>query len=102
MEMLLIMVICDKKVNHYKFFAGQEEIKRILGDIRYNVNDIVVILSRVECFIVLDLDTDSNYHQEEAIVINAPTLNTIHANFAFLLNTMQANSSPLFPVIILD
>jgi len=43
------MVIRDKQVDNYKIFVGQEEIKRILRDIMYNLDDIVVRLTRVEC-----------------------------------------------------
>lgn len=53
METLLNMVLCDKQVDNYKLFAGQGELKRVLRDIRYDMDDIVVTQSRVECYMGL-------------------------------------------------
>lgn len=80
LETLLNMVISDKQVANYELFVGQEEIKRIVRDIKYNLDDIVVRLNWVECFVVLDSKTNSNDHQNEATVINTPPLNIAHAN----------------------
>jgi len=91
METLINMVICDKQVENFKIFAIQEGIKRILRDIRYDLDDIVVILNRVEWFMVSNLERDSNDLQDEVAVINVPPLNTVHANY-----------SSHSPIIILD
>lgn len=56
------MVIHDKQVDNYKLFAGQKEIKKILGDIRYNLDDVVVRLIHLEHFLVPNLYIDSNDH----------------------------------------
>lgn len=91
METLLSMVIRDKQVDNYKLFAGQEDIKHILRDIRYNLDDIVVWLSSIERYVVSNSDIDSNKHQEGPAVINAP-----------IQASPQANSTASSPVIILD
>jgi len=56
-ETLLSIIIRDKQVDNYKLFVGQEEIKRIIMDIRYDLNDIVVKLNQVEIFVVSDSGT---------------------------------------------
>lgn len=85
LETLLSMVIWDKQVENYKLFAGQEEMKRILRDIKHNLDDIVVRLTRVEHFIVSKSKIDSIEQQEVPAVINA-----------------LAQNSPLSPITILD
>lgn len=83
------MVIRDKQVDNYKLFAGQEERKCILGDIRYNMDDIATKLTRVEQFMVSDSGTESNEPHEVPAIINAPDG-----------NYPQAKSFPLSLVII--
>ena len=85
------MVIYDKQVDNYKLFTDQEEINRILRDVRYDLDDIVVKLNRVERFVVSDSETNSNNHHNKVVVIDVP-----------LLNMVNANSSPHSPIIILD
>lgn len=51
LETLHHMVICDKKFYHHQWFAGQEEIKRILLEMRYNMDDIVTKLTWVERYV---------------------------------------------------
>lgn len=94
METLISMVIHDKKVDKCKIFAGEEDIKRILQDIKYNLDDIVIRLSHVVRFLVLDSETDSSDHQEEETFLNAMPLNTIRANFDLPMNNTHANASP--------
>ena len=69
METLLSMVIRDKKFDNYKLFTGQEEKKRILQDIRYNLDDIVVRLCTIECYVFLESNTRSNEHLEVLTII---------------------------------
>ena len=97
METLLSMVIRDKQVDNHKLFVGQEDVKRITRDIRYELADIVVRLNRVERFMFSDSGTKLNDHQENDTVINAPPLNIVPP-----LNTPDANSPPLSSIIILD
>lgn len=59
--------------------------------IYYDMDDIVVRLNIVEHYTVSILDTDSNTPQNEEEDINVPPL-----------NLANANSSPDYPVIILD
>jgi len=54
--------ISDKQVGNYKLFSGQEDIKRIMRDIRYNSDDILVRLSRIKCYVFSDLEMVSNEH----------------------------------------
>ena len=85
------MVMWDKQVDNYNIFANQEDLKRILRDIRYNMDEIVVELSRIEYYVVSDSYTELNEHQEGPIVIN----DTSQAS-------PQANSTTTSPIIILD
>ena len=71
METLLNMVIWDKWVDSYKLFVGQEDLKRVYKDLLYDMDEIVVHLSKVECYIVTDLDIDSNGPRDGEAVINA-------------------------------
>ena len=42
-----------EKVNNYKLFENHKKMKIILHDVKYNMDDIVVILSPMKCYIVL-------------------------------------------------
>ena len=97
MENLLSMVILDKQIGNYKLFARQEDIKRIMSDISYDLDDIVVWLNHVEKYMVLDSETESNDHKEKNTVITAPPLNNVPP-----LNISNTHSPPLSLVIILD
>lgn len=91
LEIILSMVIRDNQVDNYKLFAGQEEIKRILRDIRYKLDDMVVRLTRVECYVVVDSEIESNEQYDVPMVINAPAEVSPHTK-----------SSSTSPIIILD
>lgn len=56
------MVIWEKQVDNYKLFTGQEDIKRIMRDIWYDMDDIMVRLNEVEKYIVSESDIESNDH----------------------------------------
>lgn len=91
METIMSMLIRDHQLDNYKLFLGQEDIKCILRDIRYNLDDIVIRLSSIESFIVSNSNIESKENLEGPSVINAPAQ-----------ASPQANSTNLSPIIILD
>lgn len=91
METLLSMVISNKQVENYTLFSGKEDIKRILRDMKYNMDDIVVLLSNIEHYIISNSDTQSDEHQEGPGVVIIPAQ-----------ESPQANSTTSSLVIILE
>lgn len=47
MDTLLHIVLRDKQMDNYKLFIWHEELKRIMRDIRYDMDDIVVRLNNL-------------------------------------------------------
>lgn len=78
-------------LDNYKLFVGQEDIKRIIEDILYDMDGIVVHLNKMEPYIISDSDTDLEEPQNDKVVINATPL-----------NMANAPPSPNLSVIILD
>lgn len=56
LETLLNMVIRDKQTDNYKLFVGYKEIKQIMRDIGYNLDNIAVRLNQVERYIASEFD----------------------------------------------
>jgi len=81
---------------------SKEEVKRIMGDVRYNLDGIGARLNQVERCIASNSDTQTNGDEEEDVIINAVPLNTITANSALPTNNSHDVGSPSSRVIILD
>jgi len=92
------MVLRENLVDNYKLFVGQEDIKMILCNIWFSLDEIGTKLVRVEKLIVYDSKTESVEKQESMVVINVLPL---------IVNppvpiSPQGKSSSLSPIIISD
>lgn len=67
------MVTRDKKVDHYQLFFGQEKIKRILQDIRYNLDDLDSRMTWVERYVASDIESRFGSQPSSPTVITTPT-----------------------------
>lgn len=67
-------------MENYKHFISQDELKRILRDINYDMDDITVCLNKIGCYITSDSSTNSIAPHNGEAVINATPINMVNEN----------------------
>lgn len=107
MKVLLGLVLRDKKVEKYNIFASLENMKRMLRNLRFGVEELDAPLMNVESHIVCDLDGGEKLDplalvQAFQLIFPPQTMNNEHvqwvATFGFLLKLLVLSSRGLLLV----